>query len=254
MIRSNGAYMAYKKRTGLTKTDIEKILSIYRLQKNEFRRIEGFEKETYESIRLKGYMVSFSEERVLPNRKTGRVIVTHTRANGKISLYDIWERDGNGELQFRFRNPRDIPLADRDYIRESEEENKRLKGTGQKLQETLLLPDTSDKSIIDHRSNNENPTEIQKLQTEILGLKKELDISHKLIIESKRELDRLRTRLENPPIHNARGAGRKPSKDRADAVKRCRALLAQGKSSAEIQDILGISSATFYRYKRSLDP
>lgn len=245
--------MAYKKKTGLTKTDIEKILSIYRLQKNEFRRIEGFEKETYESIRLKGYMVSFSEERIPPDRKTGRVVVTHTRTDGKISLYDIWERDGNGELQFRFRNPKDIPPADRDYIR-GLEENKRLKGAGQKLQETLLLPDSSDKSIIDHRLNNEDPTEIQKLQTEILALKKELDISHKLIIESKRELDRLRTRLENPPIHNARGAGRKPSKDRADAVKRCRALLAQGKSSAEIQDILGISSATFYRYKRSLDP
>lgn len=106
---------------------------------------------------------------------------------------------------------------------------------------------------MDHRSDNEDPSEIQRLQTEILRLKKELYISHELITENERELDRLRTRLKDPPIHNARGAGRRPSKDRADAVKRCRALSAQGKSRTEIQDILGISSATFYRYKRSSD-
>lgn len=237
--------MAHKKKSGLTRADIERILSTYRLQRNEFRRIEGFETETYESIRLKGYVLSLSEEKTC-GKKTGRVIVTHTRSDGKISLYDIWERDADGQLQFRFRNPRDIPPADRDYIRDLEEENRRLK-------EALLLSDGSDGCVMDHKLNNEDPSEIQRLQTKILGLKKELDISHELITENERELDRLRTRLKDPPIHNARGAGRRPSKDRADAVKRCRALSAQGKSRTEIQDILGISSATFYRYKRSSD-
>lgn len=237
--------MAHKKKSGLTRADIERISSTYRLQKNEFRRIEGFETETYESIRLKGYVLSLSEEKISCGEKTGRIIVTHTRCDGKISLYDIWERDADGQLQFRFRNPRDIPPADRDYIRDLEE-NRRLK-------EALLLPDSSDERLMDHRSDNEDPSEIQRLQTEILRLKKELYISHELITENERELDRLRTRLKDPPIHNARGAGRRPSKDRADAVKRCRALSAQGKSRTEIQDILGISSATFYRYKRSSD-
>ncbi len=237
--------MAHKKKSGLTRADIERISSAYRLQRNEFRRIEGFETETYESIRLKGYVLSLSEEETC-GEKTGRIIVTHTRCDGKISLYDIWERDADGQLQFRFRNPRDIPPADRDYIRDLEEENRRLK-------EALLLPDSSDERLMDHRSDNEDPSEILRLQTEILRLKKELYISHELITENERELDRLRTRLKDPPIHNARGAGRRPSKDRADAVKRCRALSAQGKSRTEIQDILGISSATFYRYKRSSD-
>lgn len=244
--------MAHKKKSGLTRADIERISSTYRLQKNEFRRIEGFETETYESIRLKGYVLSLSEEKTC-GKKTGRVIVTHTRSDGKISLYDIWERDADGQLQFRFRNPRDIPPADRDYIRDLEEENRRLKEAVQQLKGSFSLPDDSDERMEDHKLNNEDPTEIQRLQTEILGLKKELDISHELITENERELDRLRTRLKDPPIHNARGAGRRPSKDRADAVKRCRALSAQGKSRTEIQDILGISSATFYRYKRSSD-
>lgn len=190
-------------------------------------------------------MLSLFEEETC-GEKTGRIIVTHTRCDGKISLYDIWERDADGQLQFRFRNTRDIPPADRDYIRDLEEENRRLK-------EALLLPDGSDERLMDHRSDNEDPSAIQRLQTEILELKKELDISHELITENERELDRLRTRFKDPPIHNARGAGRRPSKDRADAVKRCRALSAQGKSRTEIQDILGISSATFYRYKRSSD-
>lgn len=238
--------MTHKKKSGLTRADIERISSAYRLQRNEFRRIEGFETETYESIRLKGYVLSLSEEKISCGEETGRIIVTHTRCDGKISLYDIWERDADGQLQFRFRNPRDIPPTDRDYIRDLEEENRRLK-------ETLLLPDGSDERLMDHRSDNEDPSAIQRLQTEILELKKELDISHELITENERELDRLRTRLKDPPIHNARGAGRRPSKDRADAVKRCRALSAQGKSRTEIQDILGISSATFYRYKRSSD-
>ena len=94
------------------------------MQKNEFKRLEGFETETYESIRLKGYVVSLSEETAY-GEKTGRIIATHTRPDGKISLQDIWERNGNGQLIFRFRNLDNAPPADREYIRDLEDENKR---------------------------------------------------------------------------------------------------------------------------------
>ncbi len=251
--------MAHKKTRVLTKTDIKRILSLYRLQKNEFRCIEGLQELTYESIRLKGYVISFSEE-LLCGERTGRIIVTHTRCDGKINLYDIWERDADGQLQFRFRNPQGTPPADIDYIKGLEEENRQLREVGQISQEKIRASDNADlngqmtgSTNESHKLNSEDMIALQEARAEMQELKKELDMSHKLISDLKDELARIKNAAEKNTGHNARGAGRKPSKERADAVERCRLLLGQGKSREEIQDILGISSATFYRYKRFIN-
>ena len=168
------------------------------MQKNEFKRLEGFEKETYESIRLKGYVVSLSEETAY-GEKTGRIIATHTRPDGKISLQDIWERNGNGQLIFRFRNLDNAPPADREYIRDLEDENKRLMENGRLLQNKL------------RELNAESPMDSQKLESECQSLRKELEVSHKLINDYRNELDALKAERSECTRHDARGAGRKPS-------------------------------------------
>ncbi len=52
--------------------------------------------------------------------------------------------------------------------------------------------------------------------------------------------------------HNERGAGRKPSQERLNAIAEVKALLDAGSSEQEIISRLNISRATFYRYKRNI--
>lgn len=70
-------------------------------------------------------------------RKTGRIIVSHTQSNGKRTYVDVWERDRNDNLQFRFRNLWNQPLSDADYIKDLKKENEQLIQAGRKLQEQL---------------------------------------------------------------------------------------------------------------------
>lgn len=65
----------------------------------------------------------------------------------------------------------------------------------------------------------------------------------------KAELEDLRAKTQ----HNARGAGRKPSAERAEAVKQVQQLLDAGASEQEIMKKMQISRATFYRYKRGVN-
>lgn len=69
------------------------------------------------------------------------------------------------------------------------------------------------------------------------------------------ELDELRNKYQNlkNETHNSRGAGRKPSQDRLDAIEQVRVLLHSGYSDPDIMKRLGISRATFYRYKKSIN-
>ena len=52
--------------------------------------------------------------------------------------------------------------------------------------------------------------------------------------------------------HNARGAGRKPSLERFAAIQQVKELLDSGYDEKEITEMLQISRATFFRYKRSI--
>lgn len=65
----------------------------------------------------------------------------------------------------------------------------------------------------------------------------------------KAELEDLRAKIQ----HNARGAGRKPSPERKEAIKQVQILLDAGASDKEIMEKMQISRATFYRYKRSIN-
>ena len=92
---------------------------------------------------------------------------------------------------------------------------------------------------------------IKDLEEQVVELKQagrmlqaQLQENQKLISDTARRVQ---------PEHNARGAGRKPSKERLAAIEQVRAYIADGYSDRDIMDALGISRATFYRYKKSID-
>ena len=91
---------------------------------------------------------------------------------------------------------------------------------------------TSHKLITDTINNNE----ITNLKKLINDLKEKY---HKLINDTN--------------AHNVRGAGRKPSQERLDAISRVKSLLESGCSDQDVMNQLGISRATFYRYKKSIN-
>jgi hypothetical protein len=62
----------------------------------------------------------------------------------------------------------------------------------------------------------------------------------------------LQTENEELKKKNARGAGRKPSEDRKEAIRQLETMLAAGKNDTEIAKQLGISMRTLYRYKKEL--
>lgn len=144
--------------------------------------------------------------------KTGRIIVTHTQDNGKRTYIDVWERDKSNNLQFRFRDLWNQPLSDAEYIKDLEYQIENLKQAGRKLQ-----------------------VELQKKQ--------------KLIFDTNEPIQQ----PEQPKTkHNERGAGRKPSQERLNAIEQMKTLLKSGISEQDIMNTLGISRATFYRYKKSI--
>lgn len=215
----------------ITKKEVTKILDAYSVRKDEFEQVRE-QDYFYQSRILKGYTITLSEEKQEGKNisiKTGRIIVTHARTNGKKTFQDIWERDKNNQLQFIFRNPWNMPFTDVEFIRDLEEKNRQLMQAGSNLQEQLKQRDSQ-------KLNNEN---IQH---------KEQIVSQERIACLEEEIQKLR----NKTAHNARGAGRKPSRERQIAIDRLKAMLDEGKSDTEIQEQLNISKATFYRYRKSI--
>ena len=215
----------------ITKKEITKILNTYSVQKDEFEQV-GEQEYFYQSRLIKGYTITLSEERQEGKDisiKTGRIIVSHSRTNGKKTFQDIWERDENNNLQFCFRNPWDKPFSDMEVIRDLEEENRQLLQAGRKLQEQLKHRDS-------HKLNNDidQQEEINMLREKVASLEEEIQ------------------KLKNKTTHNARGAGRKPSQERLNMVEQVRTMIDSGRSDVEIQKALNISKSTFYRYKKSI--
>ncbi len=226
------------KKKWITKSEILKLLKTYSIRKDEFLPV-GESGYFFQSQIIKGYTIKLSQETIdAPDyyKKTGRIIVSHAQSNGKRTYVDVWERDQNGDLQFRFRNLWNQPLSDADYIKELEEKNDQLLQAGRKLQDQLstiqyerinsqeLIVDTNDKEEVLYLRN-----QINKLEEKYQKLKND---TH---------------------VHNARGAGRKPSKERLNAISQVKSLLDSGCSDQDIMNQLGISRATFYRYKKSIN-
>jgi DNA-binding CsgD family transcriptional regulator len=67
------------------------------------------------------------------------------------------------------------------------------------------------------------------------------------------EIKALQAENEALKKKNARGAGRKPSAQRKEAIRQLDIMLAAGKSETEIAEQLGISMRTLYRYKKELE-
>ncbi|MDE7100473.1 MAG: helix-turn-helix domain-containing protein [Anaeroplasmataceae bacterium] len=238
----------------ILKAEVTKILNTYSIRKDEFEAIEKLE-YCYQSKYVKGYMITLSEEEN-QSEKTGRILVSHTMSNGKKTYHDIWERDKDDNLQFRFRNSWNQPFSDADYIKDLEEQIQQLKQTGQKLQDQLALE--KQKRNVTEKKVKESLKlpEYQKLKSEnetLHSLLEDANHEKKKLLE---QIDILKIeyqKLNNDTIHNARGAGRKPSKERLDSIEHVRTLLDEGHSDQEIIEKLGISRATFYRYKKNIN-
>ncbi len=215
----------------ITKKEVTKILDAYSVRKDEFEQT-GEYGYFYQSKILRGYTITLSEETQEGKGisvKTGRIIVTHARTNGRRTFQDIWERDGDGRLQFCFRNPWNMPFTDAEVIRDLKEQNLQLLREREELLEQLKQGDSQ--KINDGNARQE---ERAVLQERVASLEGEIK------------------RLEDKTTHNARGAGRKPSKERQISIGRLKAMLDEGKSDTEIREQLNISRATFYRYKKSI--
>ena len=213
----------------ITKKEISEILQNYSIQKNEFQQL-GDSEHYYQSKYVKGYVISFSEEQQ-SEEKTGRVIVSHTNTTGKKTFNDIWERK-DGNMQFQYRNPWNMPTSDFYYLKDLEKENEQLRQAGRELQNKLK----------EYQKLNNNTEYIKELEQQNRQLKA--------------ENEKLQSQINNtslmPKIHNARGAGRKPSQERLNAIEAVREMLNNGSSEQEIMKRLKISRATFFRYKKCI--
>ena len=233
------------KKKWITKLDITKILKTYSIRKDEFQPV-GNQEYFFQSQIIKGYTIKISQETIdSPDyfRKTGRIIVSHAQSNGKRTYVDVWERDQNGDLQFRFRNLWNQPLSDADYIKDLEEKNEQLRHAGRKLQKQLSEFLSGNCLNYDEQGNSHKLINDFFAESEIIRLQKQLD-----------DLEEKYQKLKfDTQVHNARGAGRKPSQERLNAIKKVSILLESGCSDQDIMDNLGISRATFYRYKKSIN-
>lgn len=224
-------------RKWITKREIADILKAYSVRANEFEPF-GNEGCSFKNKYLRGYILSIDQEFLHGNEKTGRIIVSHSRSNGKRTFRDVWQRDSEGKLQFVFRNPWDKPFTDHEYIKDLEDQISELKEYGLKLQERsekcpgsspLEATGSLKQELTIVRSENE------ALRSQIATLTEKYD---KLIKETK---------------HNARGAGRKPDPAHLESqAKKIQDLLDAGKTPVEIQKIMGISRSSFFKYKKFL--
>lgn len=120
----------------ITKKEIADILKTYSVRTDEFEPF-GDEGCSFKNKYLRGYVLSIEQEFLNGIEKTGRIVVSHSRTNGKHTFRDIWQRDLEGNLQFVFRNPWDKPFTDYDYIKDLEAQISELKEYGLKLQAQL---------------------------------------------------------------------------------------------------------------------
>lgn len=219
----------------ITKKEASDILKSYSVRTNEFEQV-GDNGYFFKSNYTRGYTISLEPE-IQRDIKTGRVVVSHTQSGGKRTFQDIWERDSDNRLQFKFRNPWDSPFADYAYIQELETQILELKEAGQKIQEQLAEH---------HGPSQRSP---KQLQQEITSLKSE----NKALQAQVSALTEKYEGLLKKTKHNARGAGRKPDPAHFESqAKKVQELLDAGKMPVEVQKIMGISRSSFFKNKKSI--
>lgn len=83
---------------------------------------------------------------------------------------------------------------------------------------------------------------------ELLQLKKEYDV----LKTQYEELQKKYEELQNEKKYNARGAGRKPSSERKETIRKMYSMYLLGMTEDEIMCELNISRSTYFRYKKEL--
>lgn len=216
----------------ITQREIDNILRTYSIRENEFLPIEGKE-YCYKSQILKGYTITISLRKESRTRD-GEILVTHTQWNGRKTFHDIWLRD-YGSLRFRFRNLSDEPPSyNWAYIRESDEKIKQL---------SLRITELEKQSLSVQEMSQQSELPIDGTINEAAYRQMQERIK---LLEEENQL------LKEKTKHNARGAGRKPSSNRSDAIRQLNELICLGYNEKEIIEKLGISRTTFFRYKKEL--
>lgn len=229
-----------KNKKWIKKAEITKILNTYAITKGEFEQVSNIN-YCYQSKLVKGYMIKLSEEQN-DVEKTGRIIVTHTQSNGKKTYVDVWERNQNNELQFCFRNLWNQPLSDQEHIKSLEYQVEILRQAWKDMQAQLV----EKQKLIDERTPvPDNAKYIRELEREAVE-------ARSACRELKEENQKLINDIAEKTKHNARNAGRRPSKERLEAIEKTKELLESGASNQDIMKELGISRATLFRYKKSI--
>ncbi len=72
--------------------------------------------------------------------KSPRILVRHTDSKGFHTFTDVWERDEKGNLYWKFRNPSNVPLSDREAIALYEEEMAVMRREYHKIIDTKHKP------------------------------------------------------------------------------------------------------------------
>ena len=144
-----------------------------------------------------------------------------------------------------------------------QEKNKRLtkevKELKQSIQELTEIMMKKDKLIADMRGQAEgdfltSPT-YQQMCAQIKRLEAELALSKMRDETLEKRCQELSERLSGQEvkqhIHNERGAGRKKLLDEGEIAK-FREMVLQDHDRKQIMQAMGISQATYYRYKRNI--
>ena len=200
----------------LTKKQKELIIKTYSVTKSEY------EEKAPDFYYHRGLHCSLKISKSETEPDT--VIVTRTDGHGKIRFRDRWILEPDGTPCFLSSNPANVPLSDAQIIRDLEAEVVRLKKEGAKWKEIASLS----------KSNSDTHDEdyIVKLKAENQALKAKLyELEAKISRKGK--------------------AGRKENMERKETLRdHIDTLIHAGMHEKEICAKLGISRASFYRYKQ----
>lgn len=118
----------------ITKSEEQQIIRTYEGFKGEIIPYGEPNEHTYEitTVRKAGKqslgLISIRPDFDPNSKEMPRIFVSHSDAKGKRVFIDVWDRDYDGKLYWRFRNPIDVPISDREKIRELETKVNQLEG------------------------------------------------------------------------------------------------------------------------------
>lgn len=221
------------KRKWITKAEVREILKMYSIRQDEFVEIDKME-YYYKSKFAKGYVIAIKPEEIKGKdivEQTKRILVQHCKSNGDITHTDFWERNKEEKLQFLFRQDK-VELPDSAaYVNDLREEIERLQKKNKDL-----LQQFSNTSI--NKVNGTNTTELEELLTAAL--------------KERNQYEQLYQKLKNE-VDVRKKAGRKKREDSEKSKKlleKVRFILENEPNNKESWISLGISRASFFRYKK----